>query len=126
MMSLAQRVCALRLSLLQRAAAITEDSSDAEIRRVYARYLYLKRVAVREATEPGEARELLRNLFAEPDFSRFWSIRTQTNSYREWRREYDRRRYERRLKAERTTPEARARLARARRTQRAARRGTSP
>ncbi len=100
-----------------------------EVERAYRAYYYIKQVAAREAEEPGEAREFLRALFAEPEFARFWGIRRrryrQTDEYRERRRAYDRRRYQAKLKAQRTTPEARVRLAETRRRQRADRKGAT-
>jgi hypothetical protein len=127
--ALTERVRALRLSLLQRASTITVDSPTEDIARVYSAYYYFKRALVREAGEPGEARELLRGIFTDPAFARFWSIRRrryrQTDAYKERRRAYDRRRYQSRLKGARSTPEAKARLAKARREQRAGKRGAT-
>jgi hypothetical protein len=129
MRTLAERIRALRLALLQRASKINAESSDDDIRRVYAGYYYLKRALVREALEPGEARDLLVNLFQEPEFASFWAIRREryrrTEGYKERRRAYDKRRYVDRLKERRSTPEARALLAQRRRAQRAAKRGAS-
>jgi hypothetical protein len=129
MSRLRDRTVHLREGLLERAALITEASSDQDVRRVYARYRYVRSILVKEATEAGEARRIIRELFADPGFVRFWKIRTaryvRTAGYREWKSRYNQRHYQTVVRAQRSTPEARAILAQRRREQRAAKRGAS-
>ncbi len=109
--ALSARFRALRLSMLALMATLTRESDDQTYKKVEHRWYYYKRVVTEAATEPGDARRVLGEIFDEPAWRNFSLVRNlrfhRSERFLERKRAYDRERYAEKLKASRSTPEYR-------------------
>jgi hypothetical protein len=81
------------------------------------------------ATEPGEARGVIAETFADPAWKTFAAVRQrrwkQSDRFKAKKKVYDAGRYNEKLRPRRSTPEHKAEAASRRRAQRAAQRGAA-
>jgi len=116
----------LKLAMLALMAALTRDSSDDDFKAVRSHWGLYKRLVTEAATEPGEAKRILAEVFTDHAWANFrevrqWRLR-RSETFREKRRSYNHDLYVATLKARRSTPDYKAGAAARRREQRALRR----
>lgn len=115
-MTLAAKTAKLRASLVAFLDTLTPDASDAEFRRAYGRWRYFRDRVADEATESGEAREIILDLYKEPAWAKFAVLLGAkraayklTDKYKAKRAARDAHRYETTLKEQRQTDSAKER-----------------